>query len=301
VASLLTNTLINWILIYGKLGFPQLGITGAAIGTVAANIVHILMLYIYCFQDKRSHITRIRDHYRWSVSFIKEFFTRSAYVVCNEILYGTGMLLINIIIGRQIEAGIAAMAVFRVLEGLIFAFFVGLSSASAVMVGKQVGAGEHFAGYADAKRFALLCPAVTLAICLVLLALRPALLGLFSLGEEALAYERIMLLIYTAAGTVRTCNYISNNIFRAGGEAVFGTVVESCGLFLVSIPATAICGLVLNLPFPAVFAMTYLDEFLRLFVILWYMDSGRWIKPVTDRGRKMLPAFRKALAAGRSG
>jgi putative MATE family efflux protein len=296
VVSLLVNTFINWVLIYGMLGFPRLGVTGAAIGTVAAHVVHILVLYIYCFQDKHSHITRSRDHYRWTVSSVKQFFTRSAYVVYNEILYGTGMLLINIIIGRQVEAGIAAMAVFRVLEGLVFAFFGGLSNASAVMVGKQVGAGEHLAGYTDAKRFALLCPCLTLLICLVILMLRPALLGLFSLGDEALGYERIMLLIYTATGTIRTCNYISNNIFRAGGEVVFGTVVESCGLFLVSIPATAISGIVFNLPFPVVFAVTYLDEVLRLCLILWYLNSGKWIKPVTGRGREKLPAFRKMLA-----
>jgi Na+-driven multidrug efflux pump len=254
------------------------------------------MLYIYCFHDKLSYITRIRDHYRWNKSFIKQFFVRSAYVVCNEILYGIGILILNIIIGRQVEAGIAAMAVFRVIEGLIFAFFGGLSNASAVMVGKRVGAGEHLAGYADAKRFALLCPCITLVICLVIVVLRPVLLALFGLGAEALGYARIMLVIYIAAGTIRTCNYISNNIFRAGGEAVFGMVVEGCGLFLISIPATAICGLVLHLPFPLVFTMTYLDEFLRLCLILWYMNSGKWIKPVTDKGREALPAFRKMLA-----
>jgi Na+-driven multidrug efflux pump len=125
------------------------------------------------------------------------------------------------------------------------------------------------------------------------------LLGLFGLGPEALNYARIMLAIYTVAGTIRTCNYISNNIFRAGGEAVFGTVVESCGLFLISIPATAVCGLVLHLPFPVVFTMTYLDEFLRLCIILWYMNSGKWIKPVTDKGREALPAFHKMLAEKR--
>jgi Na+-driven multidrug efflux pump len=254
------------------------------------------MLYIYCFQDKHSYITRIRDHYRWSKDFIKQFFTRIAYVVCNEILYGIGMLIINIIIGRQAEAGIAAMAVFRVMEGLVFAFFGGLANASAVMVGKRVGAGEHLAGYTDAKRFALLCPCITLVICLAIVLLRPVLLALFGIGDEALGYARIMLVIYAVAGPIRTCNYISNNIFRAGGEAIFGTVVESCGLYLVSIPATAICGIVLHLPFPLVFTMTYLDEFLRLWLILWYMNSGKWIKPVTDKGREALPAFRRMLA-----
>jgi Na+-driven multidrug efflux pump len=105
-----------------------------------------------------------------------------------------------------------------------------------------------------------------------------------------------MLYIYGVTGTIRTCNYIINNIFRAGGESVFGTIIEICGLFLISIPAAALSGLVFRLPFPAVFFMLYLDEFIRLGIMLRYMNSGKWIKPVTGMGRENLEQFRKHLA-----
>jgi hypothetical protein len=82
-------------------------------------------------------------------------------------------------------------------------------------------------------------------------------------------------------------------IFRSDGESVFGTVIEFCGLFFISIPAAALAGLLFRLPFLAVFFTLYLDEFIRLGIILWYMNSGRWIKPVTKRGREELAVFRK--------
>jgi putative MATE family efflux protein len=299
IASLITNTILNWILIFGMFGFPKMGVEGAAIGTVVSQVVHILVLYIYCFLDKHSFITRVRDHYRWDWPFIRHFFSKTFFVVCNETSYGIGQLLLNIIIGRQIEQGIAAFAVFRVLEGFIFAFFGGLANASAVMVGKRIGAGEHLEGYHDAKRFIALVPMITLLLVIIIIIFRNVILGLFGLGETAQFYARGMLYIYAVTGTIRTCNYMNNNIFRAGGESIFGAVVEFCGLYFISIPAAALCGVVFHLPFLAVFFMLYLDEFIRLGIILWYMNSGRWIKPVTKSGREGLAEFKKEMAAGK--
>jgi len=295
IFSLLTNFFCNWILIFGRFGFPRMGVRGAAIGTLIAQVVHITVLYIYCFADKHSFITRIRDHYRWNLSFIREYFSKIVFVVLNEFLYGAGMLFLNMIIGRQAEAGIAAMTVFRVLEGFIFAFFGGLANASSVMVGKQIGAGEHSGGYDDAKRFIIICPLVTLVIWSLLTVFRSPILNWFGLGETAFRFAEGMMLIYLVTGTLRSCNYITNGIFRAGGEPVFGTVFEIGGLFLISVPATAIAGFIFHLPFLAVFFMLFLDEFIRIGFFLWYLGSGRWIRPVTTQGIAQLAEFKAKL------
>jgi Na+-driven multidrug efflux pump len=154
-------------------------------------------------------------------------------------------------------------------------------------------------GYADAKRFVLICPMVTLAIWIIILVLRSPVLRAFSLGEEAFRYAEGMIFIYLITGALRTCNYINNNIFRAGGEPVFGTVIESIGLFFISIPAAAIAGFIFHWPFLAVFFMLFLDEFIRIGVMLWYMNSGRWVKPVTQIGRESLSEFRRKIITQR--
>jgi len=138
-------------------------------------------------------------------------------------------------------------------------------------------------------------PAITFAICLVLFLFNQPILGLFGLESEALFYGKYMLLIYLAAGTIRTCNYIMNTCYRAGGDPVFGTVLETGCLFAISVPATWIAGMVLHLPFLAVFSFVYTDELIRLFFELRYTRSGKWIKPVTEEGRATLPAFREEL------
>ncbi len=86
-----------------------------------------------------------------------------------------------------------------------------------------------------------------------------------------------------------------NSCYRAGGEAKFGAILEISCLFGISVPATWIAGMVLHLPFLAVFSFVYTDELIRLVFELWYTKSGRWVKPVTEQGKRTLEAFRKEL------
>jgi putative MATE family efflux protein len=295
-----TNVLINWLLIFGKFGLPRMGTPGAAVGTLASMTVNAIILYAFCIKEKDSMVLRISRQFRWSVEFLRQYFGKCTPIIANEIFYGVGQLVINIVMGRQAAAGIAAMAVFRVIERLIFAFFSGFTNASAIIVGKQIGAGEHHNAYRDAKRFAFLCPAVTCALCVLLTVFRVPLLGAFGLSGESMRYGMYMLAFYILAGTLRTCNYIINDTFRASGESVFGTVIELLSLFLISMPAVIIAGIVLKLPFLIVFSVVFLDDAARIGIMLWYLRSGRWVKPVTDEGISALPAFQESLQRKKS-
>ena len=208
-------------------------------------------------------------------------------------------MLVNIVIGHQDESAIAAMAAFRVCEGFVYAFFGGLSNATSVVVGQAVGAGDHMRAYRFMKRSALFCPLITFAIVLTCAVLHQPLLSLFGLGDTAMVYGMYMLYIYLFFGSVRTCNYIMNTCYRAGGEAIFGTVLEIICLYTISVPATWVAGMVLHLPFLAVFAFLYTDELIRLVFELCYTASGKWVKPVTQEGRATLEEFHEQMAQRR--
>lgn len=294
MAALVTNFILNWILIYGRFGMPKMGVAGAAVGTLVSGIVNLIILTGFLLKDKHTVSITIKSMFSWK-GFSGEYMKKCFPIICNELFYGIGQMLINIVIGRQSEPAIAAMAAFRVLEGFVFAFFGGLADASTVVVGKEVGAGNHMKGYQYVKGFSILCPAITFCIVLICLILNRPLYELFGLGAEAMYYGKYMLLIYLAAGTIRTCNYIMNCCYRAGGEATFGTVLEVVCLFAISVPATWVAGMVLHLPFLAVFAFVYTDEIIRLVFELWYTKSGKWVKPVTEQGKRTLEQFRKEL------
>ena len=296
IVGLIVNFCLNWTLIYGRFGLPAMGAAGAAVGTLASSLVNFILLLILLLRDQETMRLRLKDMFGWGDMFIGTYLKKCLPIICNELFYGIGQMLINIVIGRQSESAIAAMAAFRVLEGFVFAFFGGLADASSVVVGKEIGAGNHMKGYQSMKAFSILCPVITFTICGIGLIFNRPLLSLFGLGEEALFYGKYMIAIYLAAGTVRTCNYIMNSCYRAGGEAVFGTVLEVSCLFLISVPATWVAGMILKLPFLAVFAFLYTDELIRLIFELRYTISGKWVKPVTEEGKATLGGFHRQLA-----
>lgn len=295
--GLVVNFCLNWVLIYGRFGMPKMGAAGAAVGTLMSAIVNLIALCIFLVRSDCKVKLHISQMFHWGNGFLKIYLSKCFPILMNEVFYGVGQMLINMVIGRQSESAIAAMAAFRVLEGFVYAFFGGLADASSVVVGKEIGAGNHMKGYNYVKGFALLCPMITFVIVLICVTFNVPLLGLFGLGTEAMFFGKYMLLIYLLAGTIRTCNYIMNTCYRAGGEAIFGTVLEIVCLFGISVPATWIAGMVLHLPFLAVFAFLYTDEIIRLIFELWYTRTGKWVKPVTESGKAALPGFKEELVA----
>ena len=146
---------------------------------------------MFLLKDKKTVTLHVQEMFHWGEGFAGTYLSKCFPILCNELFYGIGQMLINIVIGRQSESAIAAMAAFRVLEGFVYAFFGGLADASSVVVGKEIGAGRHMKGYQYVKGFTILCPAITFGICLVGVIFNRPLLSLFGLGAEAMEYGKI--------------------------------------------------------------------------------------------------------------
>ncbi len=295
VISLLVNFGVNYTLIYGQFGMPELGITGAAIGTLLSCILNLLILLVFLLKERKAMSISVREICSFDKRFTKEYFVKLSPILMNEIFYGVGQMMINVVMGHQDESAIAAMAAFRVCEGFVYAFFGGLANATSVVVGNEIGAGRLHRGYSFGIRSMCVCPIITFVVVLTCFIFHNPLFTLFGLEAQAIFYGKYMLLIFLFFGTVRTCCYIMNECFRTGGETVYGTVLELCGLFLLSVPATWVTGMVFKLPFLAVFAFVYTDELMRLFAMTPYMRKGKWIKPMTELGRANLEEFKRIM------
>jgi len=295
-AALLVNAGINYTLIYGKFGMPKMGVAGAAIGTLLSAIVDLMILFTFLVRERKVMSIHVGEIFYFDVKFSGEYFRKLLPVTMNEILYGIGQMIINVVIGHQDESAIAAMAAFRVCSGFVYAFYKGMVSASGVVVGNEIGAGRLLKGYSYGKRSALVCPCITFTIVLICLIFHEPIFVLFGLEAQAIFYGKHMLLLFLFFGSIRTSTYIMNESFRAGGETVFGTIFELGGLLLVTVPATWMAGMVWKLPFLAVVACTYADELIRLFAMTPYLLKGKWIKPMTEQGKEHLEAFRKAMS-----
>ena len=304
IASVATNIALNWVFIYGKLGLPAMGVQGAALATVCAAAVNAGVILVLARAQGYPYLFHFRKFFRWNRAIVGEYFRKCFPIICNEVLIGVAVMVINVVLGRQSEEAIAALAVFRTFEGFVIGFFAGCSNAASVLVGKSVGAGELDVAYERAKRLVPLCAGIILAVIGLLLAVHKPLLTAMSLSGESYRLGLGLLCIYGAMSAIRMSNWTMNDTYRSAGDATTGTVLEITFMYLMVLPCVTISGLVLHAPFLVIFACCFVDEPVRFILMQRHMYSGRWVKPVTPAGKAALPAFRdkhsrrKRAAAG---
>lgn len=291
ICSVVTNCVLNYLLIYGSFGFPKMGIRGAALATVASALVNVLVLVVLAQKRGYRLMFGVKSHFQWTRDFVGTYFTKCFPILCNEVLIGVGNMLINLVLGRQSAEAIAAIAIVRTLEGLVIGFFAGFSNAASVLVGKEVGAGNLETAYQRAWRMVYLCQIVIGCLVAILALLRFSILGALGLSGESLRLGGIMVLIYSVAAIIRMGNWVQNDTYRSAGDATYGTVFEIVFMFVMVLPCVYLTGMVWHLSFPIVFASVYVDEIVRYVLMQRHMYSSKWIRPVTEEGRAALPGF----------
>lgn len=294
ILSVSVNVLFNWLLIGGNLCFPKLGVEGAAIATFLSAVVNFTSLYVFAAMKKFKFLYQIRKHFRWNLNSVKLFFIKCAPIIANEMAMGISNLVINRTLGHQSEEAIAAVAVFRTLEGMVIGFFAGFSNASSVLVGTCVGAGEHKTAFERAKRIVYLCQFSILIVMFLLIAVNYPLLHAMSLTGQSYKYGLGLLLIYAVFGIIRMGNWTMNDTYRSAGDAVTGTLLEIIFMYVLVLPSMLIANNVLHLPFLVVFVCCYIDEPIRYIIMQFHMYSGKWIRPVTKEGKEALVEFMKS-------
>ncbi len=300
IVSVVLNVGLNWVLIFGHFGLPAMGVRGAALATVIAQVGGIAVIIALSGFLKHPYLFRVREHFRWDRPLVSSYFRKCAPIIANEVLIGVGNMVINVVLGRQPEEAIAAVAVFRTLEGLVIGFFAGFSNAASVLVGKEVGAGNIETAYQRAWRLVYLCQGFIGCVGLLLVLLHTPILTLMGMKGESFSIAFGFVCIYAAAALIRMGNWTQNDTYRAAGDATYGTVLEIVFMWALLIPCVWLTGMVFHLPVLIVFACCYIDEPIRYVFMQVHLFRGGWIKPVTPEGRAGLAAWKAQRAERRS-
>lgn len=293
IVSVAMSIFFNWVLIFGNLGFPEMGVKGAALATVIAQCCNIAVIIILAKKNRHPFLFAFKSHFSGRQGLSSEYFKKCFPIIMNEVLIGVGNMMINIVMGRQTNDAIAALALFRTIEGLIIGFFAGFSNASSILVGKEVGAGNLETAYKRAWRIVYLCQGFIATVGVLLILLHSPILTLANLEGESFTIGTQFIVIFAIFAIIRMGNWTQNDTFRSAGEAVYGTVLEIAFMWLMVVPVVWISGMVICAPTFIVFICCYIDEPIRYVLMQIHLHNGKWVKPVTPEGRAALKEFRE--------
>ncbi|MCF0122655.1 MAG: MATE family efflux transporter [Ruminiclostridium sp.] len=293
------NILLDYAMIFGKWGFPAMGIAGAAWATtIAAWLGLVFQVAVSVFQ-KNILIGPLREFFAFDRAMLRDYFNKANPVVLNEVAWGLGTVVLNLIYSNLGYEYYAAVTIVRTFENLAFALLIGLCSACAIMVGNSVGAGDIEQGVNQARRFAVAEPLMAGVLGWILIAAREPMLYLFNTGGalSELTHKSAIyiLIIYCIHMLVRNIPYITIvGIYRAGGDTFTGVKYDMGCLWFLSIPVTFLSAYVFKLPFPVVYALMLIaEDYLKTWLCIRHFRSWKWLMPVTEEGRTALTAWKE--------
>ena len=285
------NAVLNWCLIYGKLGFEPMDVEGAAIATVISSWVGVIVCFGISLIKKNLVISPLKEVFAYTKEDLADFFKVSTPVIINESMWGLGTVCYNIVFSRMGYEYYAAVSIFRTMDGIMFTFFVGLCNACCVMVGKDIGAGRIEEARLTAKRYSFIVPALSLLTGIAVLILRNPVVSLFSmtdsLSETVRSSAAVIIGIYGIEYVMRNIPYIQIvGIFRPAGDSAIGMKLDLLCVWAIALPLTIIAAFVLKLPFWAVFmVMIFTEDSVKVPLCLRRYRSGKWIRPITEEGK----------------
>lgn len=280
--SVVTNVVLNALLIFGLCGFPAMGIAGAALASAIAVVVNALVIYVLGFARKtmlRAPLGKMLDISR---SFVKDYIRIGAPAMFNETIWALSILIYSSIFGHMSTEAYASITVVKSIEDLTCVAVFGMCSACAVMIGSYVGKGEYDKAKACARYHIGLVTAMSVVIGISLFILKEPIMSLFGVSEIVRADSMAVMMVYGAEMALRNIPLmLVVGTFRPGGDTKYGLIVDTISAYLIGIPLTAFVGLVLHMSVPVTYAVMYfVEDALKTVVYGRHFFSSKWIKPV---------------------
>ncbi len=282
LSSLVCNISLNWILIFGKFGFPEMGITGAAIATCISRILEFIIVFWYSNKKNTPVHFKLKYVLRHDKILFNDFLKYSLPVMINELAWGAGTAMNSLIIGHMGKSAAAANSVAQVTRQLSTVVAFGISNAAAIMIGKVIGAGDVKKAEYYGKKFTKLIIFIGIISGLLIISIRPLIINSVILTEQAEDYLRMMLLVmsyFVCAQAFNTTMVVG--IFRAGGDTLFGLIMDISTMWGCSILFGALGAFVFGLGVPAVYVILMSDEIVKIPLSTLRYKRKNWLKSVT--------------------
>ena len=284
IISVGADILFNYLLIYGKLGFPELGVTGAAIATVIARYLEMSVLVIWAHARRKKHPFLIGLWRTLSIprGLRNKMLIKGLPIAVNEFLWAAGLAVLTQVFSIRGLEVVAGINISNVLCNLFNVLFVALGSAVGIIVGQSLGAGE----FERAKKESFTLTWFTGLICIALAGGMIALSGVFPLlydttdGVRELASRFIIVtaVFFPVQGILNTLYFT----LRSGGKTLVTFLFDSVFSWSVTIPLAFVLCFLTDLPIVAVYTFLQATDIIKIVIGAIMIKKGIWVSNLAE-------------------
>ena len=281
IGAFFINIFFNWLFIFGKLGAPEMGIAGAALGTLISRVFEAAFVLGYLFLVEKKLCYRLKNLFQPCRVLVREFCKITVPVMISDTLWGIATGLLSAVGGRISEAFMAAASITAALHNFVVIFNLGLGQSAQIIVGNTLGENRIDEVRKQCRTFILLGFVISIVTGLVLVILANPILNGYVLSENTravgleLIYAQAVALVFIVPGALMV-----KGIIRAGGDTRFLMATELITIWLFSIPLGYIAGVILHWPAFTVFLLLKIDNLLKFLVCMIRYRSNKWIKVI---------------------
>ena len=281
--SVVLNIILNWIFIFGVGPVPAMTIKGAALATVISKVIELAWAIIVMAKKDNVKINLKLTLFNDKI-LKKDYMKYSLPLLGNMLAWGIGFTMYTVIMGHLGSDAAAANSIVNIVKNLSICVCSGVATASAVLVGGELGKGN----IEKAKRYgsrlshvSLVCGIISGCIILCIIPF----VGYFTtISETAQSYMKVMLIVssYYVVGKAMNMTIISG-IFPSGGDSKFGLKCDTITMWCVTVPIGLIAAFVLKLPVIVIYALINIDEIVKLPAVYIHYKKYKWLNNLTRK------------------
>ena len=294
IIAFFTNLFFNWVLIFGKLGLPELQIRGAAIATDIARLIETAIILVFVFKkDKR---IQLRFHHLLEpcTEYLPRYFRYSCPVILSDFLLGLGNTAVSMIIGHMSASFVAANAIVAMTVRLSTVMNQAFSNAGSIMTGNTLGEGKIEQAHTQGFTFLLMSFALGIMASILILLLCPFVISTYNVTEETVRIAYIMMRSVSITVVFQaTQSMLTKGVLRGGGDTKFLLVADILFMWLLSIPLGYLSAFVWHLDVFWIYTLMTIDYVVKTIWCTFRLMGNKWIKTLA----KPVPEAGKAEAA----
>ncbi len=281
IGAFFVNVGANYVFIFGKFGAPEMGVAGAALGTLIARVFEFIVICGYLFVIDKSIGYRIKEFFRPVGVIWREYIRISIPVLISDGILALGNNSVAMVIGRLGESFVAANAVTTVSQQLSSVMIQGFSQADAIVTGYTLGEGDREKAHREGYAFLGLGFVFGLVAAAILMGISEPMIGAYDLSPETQRIARELMwsigiiIVFQATNSIMT-----KGVLRGGGDTKMLMLADNIFLWVASVPLGALAGLVFHLPAFWIYFFLKCDQVLKCIWCVIRLRSGKWIKKI---------------------